>query len=173
MWSASPAFTQLGGVVGMTIIATTLTLAMTLLWRSRTPLVLMIIAVAGSLAMTAVGKAAVGRVRPPTAEAVPPFETSPSFPSGHTLNSTVIAGLVAYLVILRLRSRLAHVLAILLALGWAVAMGLSRVFLGHHWVTDVIVGWALGLAWLSCVITAHRLFLIVRRSRAGPVAAGT
>jgi membrane-associated phospholipid phosphatase len=159
-------FTHLGGPTGMTIIAACITTAMVVRWRSRTPLVLMLVAVAGSLAMTTVGKAVVGRVRPPLSDAVPPYESSPSFPSGHALNSTVIAGLVAYLLLRRLETRLARVITVILAAGWAIAIGLSRVFLGHHWLTDVVFGWVLGLAWLSLVITAHRLFLTLRRSRA-------
>jgi membrane-associated phospholipid phosphatase len=42
-------------------------------------------------------------------------------------------------------------------------MGLSRVYLGHHWLTDVLVAWALGLGWLTVVITAHRLLLTLRK----------
>jgi membrane-associated phospholipid phosphatase len=158
-------FTHLGGPTGMTIIASMITLLMVWRWRSRTPLILMIITVAGSLLITVVGKAVVGRSRPPLADAVPPYESSPSFPSGHALNSTVIAGMVAYLVLRRLSSLLARALVVAAALGWAIAIGLSRVFLGHHWLTDVMFGWLVGLAWLSVVITAHRLFLTVRRDR--------
>ena len=58
-------FTHLGGLIGMTIITSLITLAMVWRWRSRTPLILMLIAVAGSLTMTTVGKAIVGRARPP------------------------------------------------------------------------------------------------------------
>ena len=87
-------FTHLGGAIGMTIITSAITVAMVWLWRSRTPVILMLIAVAGSLSMTIVGKAIVGRVRPPLTEAVPPYEYAFSFPSGHALNSTVIAGMV-------------------------------------------------------------------------------
>ena len=83
-------FTDLGGPVVMPIVAAVLTLLMTWRWRSRTPLVLMVIATIGSLAMTTTGKALIGRRRPPLSEAVPPYEMSPSFPSGHTLNATVI-----------------------------------------------------------------------------------
>ena len=168
-------FTQLGGSIGMTIITVVIVTIMTVVWRSRTPIVLMVIAVAGSLAMTTVGKALVGRVRPPRSEAIPPFETSPSFPSGHTLNSTVIAGMVAYLLLRRLTTQLARILTVVVAAGWAIAMGLSRVYLGHHWLTDVMCGWVLGLAWLTVVITAHRMFLTARKTRRerAALAAGT
>jgi undecaprenyl-diphosphatase len=155
-------FTHLGGPLGMAVIAAAVTAAMTW-WRSRTPLLLMLITVAGSLAMTIIGKIVIGRVRPPQVDAVPPYESSPSFPSGHALNSTAIAGMVAYLMLLHLHRRAARALAVVLAAGWAVSIGLSRVFLGHHWLTDVMVGWVIGLAWLALVVTAHRLFLTVRQ----------
>jgi membrane-associated phospholipid phosphatase len=160
-------FTHLGGPTGMTIIAAAVTALMVWRWRARTPLVLMLIAVAGSLLITIVGKASVSRVRPPLVDAVPPYEHSFSFPSGHALNSTVIAGLVAYLIVRRLDSALQRGLVVGLAGLWAVSIGLSRVFLGHHWLTDVMFGWVIGLAWLAVVITAHRLFLTVRRARRG------
>ena len=51
---------------------------------------------------------------------------------------------------------------------FAITMGLSRVYLGHHWFTDVLVAWLLGSARLGLVITAHRLYLTTR-SRAGYV----
>ena len=162
------AFTHLGGPIGMTVIASLITFGMVWRWRSRTPLVLMLIATAGSLLMTNVGKVIVGRPRPPLSEAVPPYEYAFSFPSGHTLNSTVIAGVVAYLLLRRLHTRWARALTVVLAVVWAVVMGLSRVFLGHHWLTDVAFAWLLGSAWLALIITAHRLFLTVRRHRQDP-----
>jgi membrane-associated phospholipid phosphatase len=158
-------FTHLGGSIGMTIIASLITIAMVWRWRSRTPLILMFIAAAGSLTMTIVGKAIVGRVRPPLTEAVPPYEYAFSFPSGHALNSTVIAGMVAYLLLRRLRRQWARVAAVIVAIAWALAMGLSRVFLGHHWLTDVIFAWLVGAAWLALLITSHRLFLTIRRAK--------
>ena len=47
-------------------------------------------------------------------------------------------------------------------------MGFSRVFLGHHWLTDMIFAWLLGLAWLALLITAHRIFLAVRIVETSP-----
>jgi undecaprenyl-diphosphatase len=162
-------YTDVGGPVGMPVLALLATLVMVLRWRSRTPVVLMVIAAAGSLAMTIAGKDLVARARPPQSLAVPPFETSPSFPSGHTLNATVLTGVAVYLVLRRVESARGRAAVVGAGLVFVLTMGLSRVFLGHHWLTDVVAGWALGLAWAAVVVTAHRLYLTVRRDRSGEV----
>jgi membrane-associated phospholipid phosphatase len=161
------AFTNLGGTIGMALLATAVAVVLALAWRQWTPVLLVAATAAGSITLTVIGKTVVGRTRPPLTEAVPPFEHSHSFPSGHALNSVAIAGIVAYLLLRRLQRAWARVLTLAASTAFAVAMGLSRVYLGHHWLTDVLVAWALGLAWLATVVTAHRLFITVRRRR-GP-----
>jgi len=158
--AAVTAFTDLGGTPWMPVIATVMTIGLALTWRVWAPITLMALASAGSLLMTAAGKAVVGRTRPPEIFAVPPLENSASFPSGHSLNAVVVAGLVAYLVVERYRAALLRIGVVVVAGGFAVAMGLSRVFLGHHWLTDVLVAWALGLGWLALVVTGHRVWIL-------------
>lgn len=160
--TAVTAFTDLGGPVGMPLLATGATLLMAVGWRRWTPVMLMAAGAAGSLAMTVAGKAMVGRTRPALVDAVPPYESSPSFPSGHALNSIVLAAIVAYLLVRRQTTARARSLTVTAAATFAFLMGLSRVYLGHHWLTDVLVAWTLGLAWAVAVVTAHRLFLTVR-----------
>ncbi len=161
------AYTTLGGPVGMPVFAALIAGGLALWWRQWTPLLLVAVTAAGSLSLTIVGKAAVGRVRPPLIDAVPPYEISASFPSGHTLNSTALAGIVAYLLVRRQHQQWARILTVSCAALFAVTMGLTRVYLGHHWLTDVVVAWALGLAWLAAVITGHRLLLTVRTNPGG------
>lgn len=163
--AAATAFTHLGGPLGMSILAVLATLGLTLVRRSITPLILMTAAAGGSLLMTVIGKNAIGRLRPDTVLAVPPFEISPSFPSGHTLNAVVIAGVVAYLLVLRQHRKRTRALTVTAAVVFAFLMGLTRVYLGHHWLTDVAVAWTLGIAWLAVVITIHRLLLTLRERR--------
>lgn len=158
------AFTDLGGEIGMPIIAVVVAVGLGVQWRRWTPIVLMVIATAGSLLITITGKELTGRARPPLSLAVPPYESSPSFPSGHTLNATVVLGLTAYLLVLWLSKKRWRTL-VMLGLGlFVVAMGLSRVFLGHHWLTDVVAGWAVGLGWLAAVITGHRIKITLDRA---------
>jgi undecaprenyl-diphosphatase len=80
----------------------------------------------------------------------------------------VIIGIIAYLIVLQLRMTLSRYLTVSVAATFAVTIGLSGVYLGHHWLTDVLAAWTLGAAWLALVITAHRLYLTVRKQR--PVA---
>lgn len=150
-------FTELGRTLPMMIVA--LAGCGLLYWRFRRVEVWIIMAVAalGSVGMTLAGKAAFGRLRPPVVDAIAPYETNFSFPSGHTLNATVIAGMLAYLVVWLSPRLWARVSAVIAATLWSVMMGLSRVYLGHHWLTDVVFAWLIGLAWLALLITAHQL----------------
>ncbi|MEW1808459.1 phosphatase PAP2 family protein [Pseudarthrobacter sp. NPDC080039] len=165
--TAVTAYTDVGGTVGMPILGLIATTWLAVRRRSWTPVILIVTAAAGSLFMTIAGKQLIGRARPPLSDAVPPYEYSPSFPSGHSLNSFVIAGIVAYVIILRCRTRRSRVITVTVAAVFALTIGLSRVFLGHHWLTDVLAAWTLGAAWLTLVITAHRLYLTTRKTEAG------
>ena len=158
----SAGIAYLFGPVGMPCMAVVAILVLALRRRSRTPVILIAGAGVGSLLMTIAGKDIIGRHRPPLADAVPPYEYSPSFPSGHALNATVIAGVVGYLLWLHRRTVAAKVLCVVVPVVIAVVVGLTRVVLAAHWLTDVVAAWLLGTAWLALVITAHRLYLTAR-----------
>lgn len=167
------AFTTIGGPVVAPIVATAVVVTLAWRWRSWLPVLLMLAAAAGSLTMTTAGKQFVGRVRPAQEFAVPPYEFSPSFPSGHSLNAVVVGGIIAYLLLRHARRHSHRCWIVALAAAYALLMGISRVYLGHHWLTDVITGWLLGVGWLTFIVTAHRLVVTVeRRRRAGARVSG-
>jgi undecaprenyl-diphosphatase len=151
------------GPVGMPVLAVIALVVLSVRRRSWTPAIVIASAGIGSLLMTIAGKDIIGRHRPPLADAVPPYEYSPSFPSGHTLNATVIAGAVGYLLWLRRHTIAARIASIAVPILIAIEVGMTRVLLGAHWFTDVLAGWLLGAAWLALVVTAHRLYLTARR----------
>lgn len=164
-------FTHSGGVPWQPSIMGVIIAVMCLRWRDWTPLALWLIAEGGAAAITLVGKNTIGRPRPPLADAIAPFETSFSFPSGHTLTATASAGIVAYLLIRHrwASPRWQRALVVVAAVVYVATMGLSRVYLGYHWLTDIVAAVSLGGAWLVVVITGHRAWLVLeRRAHAGP-----
>lgn len=79
-----------------------------------------------------------------------------SFPSGHTLHYVAFWGFFAYLCFSQIRNRALRWLPV----GWfgslIALVGPSRVYLGHHWLTDVLASYSLGGAYLSTMIGLHR-----------------
>ena len=81
-------------------------------------------------------------------------ETSYSFPSGQAMESLVVYGMLAYFALLTLRSKRMRVVSVGGAVVLVTLIGFSRVYLGAHYISDVVGGFAAGGAWLSAVITA-------------------
>ena len=117
-------------------------------WNRWGPLCSLATAYGGAVLLSSVLKAAVGRARPPAASAVGHFGGL-AFPSGHAMQATAVWGMVAVLIVRQFRRRTLSVTAG----ATAALVGTSRVYLGAHWLTDVLGGWVLGAIWLVVVAT--------------------
>lgn len=108
--------------------------------------------IAGGALIDVVLKAAVGRARPHFAH---PVATAPggSFPSGHAFTATLAAG-VLLLWALPLLSPGGRIAAWIGAAVVPLAVGVSRVALGVHWLSDVVGGWVLGAGLLAATSAA-------------------
>ena len=155
-------FTLLGStlVLSVVIAAASLLVALRRRWRLAGYLV---VTGAGALVLDPVLKILVGRLRPVVAH---PVAHAPgnSFPSGHSLGSTVCYGALFLVFLPAVRGRWRTWLAIATA-ALVLMIGISRILLGVHFVSDVIGGWAIGIAWLGLTTFA---FELTRRAAGRP-----
>lgn len=136
--------------------------------RAWTEAVVVAVTMGTGAALTLALKHLVARHRPPAAVVLGPVDSGYSFPSGHTLFSTVFFGIVAALLLARTAHRIARVAVVL---GWVMAsgaVGASRLYLGYHWFTDVLASWTVAVAVLTC---GYALWTLLR-DRALPVPPG-
>jgi undecaprenyl-diphosphatase len=91
------------------------------------------------------------RVRP--ANQIGIVVTDPSFPSGHTISAVLCYGLLAYFFIPKMPSLFWKWVVAIAALGTMGFIGFSRLYLGGHYLTDIVAGYALGLAWAGLIFT--------------------
>lgn len=81
-----------------------------------------------------------------------------SFPSGHAMGSTLLAGSIAFIVATSLKAWRGRVLSILSAFIFVLLIALTRIYLGAHYLSDVLGAMAAGLAWLAFCLTAVETF---------------
>jgi membrane-associated phospholipid phosphatase len=103
------------------------------------------------------------RPRPEFATSVWRVMTVPSFPSGHSISAVMCFGLLAYLLMPKITSYFWKAVLIVVTLLAIIYVGYSRLFVGDHYPTDVLAGYALGIAWSGFVYTA--IELVARRKR--------
>jgi undecaprenyl-diphosphatase len=98
-------------------------------------------------------KVAVNRPRP-TLDLVRVFvaESESGFPSGHALFAAVVLGTLAYFIATHVRKRRLRILSLIGFLLLIVSIGVSRVYLGAHWPSDVIGGYLVGGVLLATLI---------------------
>ena len=121
-------------------------------WRgSRRPAAVLGASVGGAIVTSQTIQHVTGRAPP-----VPVGQLFDAFPSGHATVAVAAAGALALLAS-RSRPWRQQVTIWAAAVFIGAAVGLSRAYLGAHWVTDIIGGWLLGTAWLAAVIATDAL----------------
>lgn len=138
-------------VLGVVTAAAGLLLGVTR--RSWGPVLIVGVTLGGSGALTLVLKAALARPRPPLRDALAPAEGY-AFPSAHAATAAAAFGVLACLAAMWLRRWGAQVTVWACATTLTTLVGISRVYLGVHWTTDVLGGFAFGLLWLTVVVSA-------------------
>ena len=142
---AAADLTSLGGISVLALFAT-IAIGFLLIHRKRLSALLLVVGLAGGVALSEGLKAIFERERPPAAfQAVETINAS--FPSGHALLATVFY-LSLGVMLTRAFSR-RHVKAFVLGAAIVIALliGTTRVYLGAHWASDVLAGWSVGAAW--------------------------
>jgi len=154
-WLARPV-SWLGGWIGLTLLGVA---AGVLLVRERAwlDLAFFLTAFLGSQLAVSLLKAWFDRPRPDVGSAVS-LPESAAFPSGHATAGAASLGALAVLFAERLPSRRARVWLWSVVVVLGVVVGLSRIALNVHFVTDVLAGWCLGLAWLAAALLLRELW---------------
>jgi membrane-associated phospholipid phosphatase len=165
--TATTVMTAVSAAGGTAVMAVLALIGAGLLWRTRRR------AEAGIVIGAAVGagllvtgfKHLYDRARPPAIDRLT-IETNYALPSGHALGSMVVLGVLTAVAVLLTRRLAVQAGAVALAIAGIVTIGASRLYLGVHWLTDVLTGWLLGAAWLALSVTM--LVLIQRRPQPTP-----
>jgi undecaprenyl-diphosphatase len=152
-----------GGPTGLTPVGVLLALAF-LIKRWHRGAVLVIVTMAGAGLLDALLKQSFGRVRP-AAFFDYPLPASHSFPSGHAFFAASFFGGLAVLVTGRIRSGLLRAAVWTVAITLILLIGLSRIYLGVHYPSDVIAGYAAATVWVAAVAFGDRL--VSHRHRRG------
>jgi undecaprenyl-diphosphatase len=156
--------TVLGNFV--TLLAVTVLAAAYLLRKQRrTEAALVALAFVGAQILTLGLKLGFERERPFFPDPLASAPSTYSFPSGHASVSLAVYGAVGYVAARHARTRRAQIAGLACAAALILLIGFSRLYLGVHYLSDVIAGFSLGLAWVTlCAVLLH-LGLRVRARR--------
>lgn len=161
-------FTALGGLGLLTCLTLAIVGYLALMRKFRTVL-LLAVSIGGGILVSTLLKEAFSRTRP---DLVPhgSIVYTASFPSGHSMMAAVTYLTLGALLARTQPNRTLKAYLLTMAILLTGAVGVSRVYLGVHWPTDVLAGWTVGAAWATGVWLAARWLQRNRRiEQAGEV----
>jgi undecaprenyl-diphosphatase len=154
------------GSVG-SLAAIVVVMAVVLLVRKERASAIFVVVTAGVGALLNLGlKMIFARARPDPASALA-VAGGYSFPSGHAMDSFITFGALVCIALRQPWPWKAKSAVLAIALTMVVLVGLSRVYLGVHWASDIAGGWSAGTVWLSSAVTAFEMLLRLRQRRRG------
>lgn len=156
-----------GGPLIVTIVTAAAALLAAAVRRSWGPVLVAGVTLTGTGIMTVVLKARLGRPRPPLHDALAAADGY-AFPSGHAATAAAAFGVLAFLVAAGLQRWVARIAVWAAAAMLTMLVGISRVYLGVHWTTDVLGGWVFGVLWLAVVLSAWFVFSMYRPGTVAP-----
>jgi undecaprenyl-diphosphatase len=136
--------------------------AMLLVRRERAYAIFLVATAGGGALLNRALKMLFARGRPDLATALS-FAQSYSFPSGHAMDAFISFGALAYIAWRQPWSWKARAAVLAFAQTMVVLVGLSRVYLGVHWASDVAGGWSAGAVWLALAVMAFEVLLRLPR----------
>jgi undecaprenyl-diphosphatase len=129
------------------------------IFKLKTEAIICILATAGSALSGSLIKILIDRPRPSADLVHVWFKLlDNSFPSGHVLVFTVFFGFLLYLLFNKPKRNVKGMLFSILFFFFIVAIGISRIFLGAHWASDVLGGYLLGILWLIFAIKLYNSY---------------
>jgi undecaprenyl-diphosphatase len=145
------------GSPAVLVLVTASVVGFMLLQRKYALVLLTLLATSGGVLLSFLVKEMINRDRPTVVPHLREVST-PSFPSGHALLSAVVYLTLATLLMHTVRGRLLKLYCLAWAMFLTFLVGISRIYLGVHYPTDVLAGWMVGLAWaLLCWLVAQYL----------------
>ena len=145
--------TALGGYTVLSIVTLSAAAYLWLAGQGRVALFI-VVAAAGAILLVTLLKIGFDRPRPDLVTHLVTTET-PSFPSGHSTASAAVYLMLGALLARVQRRRRLRLFFVGLGVAMTVLVGLSRVYLGVHWPSDVVAGWTLGGGWaVACWLLA-------------------
>ncbi len=139
------------------IAITSLLMSAWLVWRKRwLQVATFVLTVGGGTLLNVLLKNIFLRPRPDFPNAFY-LESGYSFPSGHAMLSILLYGMTAYLIASQTPSWKIQIRLWITAVTVSLLIGFSRIFLGVHYLTDVLGGWAAGIVWLVVCMGTYKL----------------